>query len=104
MYFVLELTCVVVCVLLCTRYGLLQQFSTYFRKLKEIGVYGLYIQTIFISCDYGKCDQVCSFMRIWSHLIKKFLTENFIFMLHYLMLHYFIIALFHVPLFSCCTN
>ena len=29
---------------------------------------------------FSKCDQICcSFLRIWSHLLKKFLTENFSF-------------------------
>ena len=27
----------------------------------------------------SKCDQIRSFLRIWSHLLKKSLTENFIF-------------------------
>ena len=27
----------------------------------------------------GKCDQIPSFLRIWSHLLKKFLMQNFIF-------------------------
>ena len=27
----------------------------------------------------SKCDQIRSFPRIWSHLLKKFLIENFIF-------------------------
>ena len=27
----------------------------------------------------SKCDQILSFLRIWSHLLKKFLMENFIF-------------------------
>ena len=27
----------------------------------------------------GKCNQVRSFLRIWSRLLKKFLMENFIF-------------------------
>ena len=27
----------------------------------------------------SKCDQICSFLRIWSHLPKKSLIENFIF-------------------------
>ena len=27
----------------------------------------------------SKCDQIRSFLRIWSHLLKKFLVENFIF-------------------------
>ena len=28
---------------------------------------------------FSKCDQNHSFLRIWSHLVKKSLTENFIF-------------------------
>ena len=28
---------------------------------------------------FGKCDQTRSFLQIWSHLLKKFLTENFSF-------------------------
>ena len=28
---------------------------------------------------FSKCDQICSFLRIWSHLLKKFLTESSIF-------------------------
>ena len=28
---------------------------------------------------FTKCDQIRSFLRIWSHLLKKFLMENFIF-------------------------
>ena len=28
---------------------------------------------------FSKCDQIRSFQRIWSHLLKKFLMENFIF-------------------------
>ena len=27
----------------------------------------------------SKCDQICSFLRIWSHLQKKSLMGNFIF-------------------------
>ena len=27
----------------------------------------------------SKCDQIPSFLWIWSHLLKKFLIENFIF-------------------------
>ena len=27
-----------------------------------------------------KYDQICSFLRIWSHLLKKYLMENFIFL------------------------
>ena len=28
---------------------------------------------------FSKCNQICSFMRIWPHLLRKFLMENFIF-------------------------
>ena len=39
--------------LLCTHYGPLQCFSTYFRKLKEIGVLRPIFPDYVISCDYG---------------------------------------------------
>ena len=28
---------------------------------------------------FSKCDQIRCFLRIWSHLLKKYLMENFIF-------------------------
>ena len=28
---------------------------------------------------FRECDQIRSFLQIWSHLLKKSLTENFIF-------------------------
>ena len=28
---------------------------------------------------FSQCDQIRSFQQIWSHLLKKSLTENFIF-------------------------
>ena len=28
---------------------------------------------------FSKCDQIRSFLRIWSHLLKKSLIESFIF-------------------------
>ena len=35
---------------------------------------------------FSKCDQIGSFLRIWSHLLNKSLMENFIFCpLHYLL-------------------
>ena len=34
----------------------------------------------FLNKDFfSKCDQIRSFQRIWSHLLKKSLLENFIF-------------------------
>ena len=32
-----------------------------------------------IKVFFSKCDQIRSFLRIWSHLLKKSLKENFIF-------------------------
>ena len=34
----------------------------------------------------SKCDQTRSFLQIWSHLLKKYVTENFVFcaVSHYL--------------------
>ena len=29
--------------------------------------------------SFSKCDEICSFMRIWSNLLKKSLIENSIF-------------------------
>ena len=31
---------------------------------------------------FSECDQICSFLRIWSHLLKKSLMENFVFCVH----------------------
>ena len=31
----------------------------------------------FIKDFFSKCDQICSFLWIWSHLLKKSLMENF---------------------------
>ena len=33
----------------------------------------------FIKDLFSKCDQIPSFLRIWSHLLKKLLMEHFIF-------------------------
>ena len=33
----------------------------------------------FIKDFFSKCDQIRSFLRIWSHLLEKYLMENFIF-------------------------
>ena len=33
----------------------------------------------FIKDFFSKCDQIRSLLRIWSHLLKKFLLKNFIF-------------------------
>ena len=34
---------------------------------------------------FSKCDQICCFLQIWSHLLKKSLMENFIFCTMYML-------------------
>ena len=34
----------------------------------------------FLKDFFSKCDQIRSFLRIWSHLLEKSLMENFIFL------------------------
>ena len=51
-------------VLLCTHYGLLQCFSTYFRKLKEIGVLRPIFPDYIISCDYAVLETLNDVTRI----------------------------------------
>ena len=35
---------------------------------------------------FSKCDQIRSFQRIWSHLLKKSVIENFVFSVVYYVL------------------
>ena len=41
--------------------------------------YNAQIMKFSIKDFFSKCDQICSFLRIWSHLLKKSLMEYFIF-------------------------
>ena len=34
----------------------------------------------FMKDIFSKCDQICGKLRVWSHLLKKSLMKNFIFM------------------------
>ena len=34
---------------------------------------------------FSKCEQICRKLRVWSHLLKKSLMENFIFCAVYLL-------------------
>ena len=47
---------------LCTHYGPLQCFSTYFRKLKEIGVLRPIFPDYVISCDYGLKEHIAAWL------------------------------------------
>ena len=42
---------------------------------------------------FSKCDQVCSFLRIWSHVLKKPVMQNFIFVSY----GYFICLSYYCP-------
>ena len=57
--------------------------SLYFSKEKEllIHVVGVTSQKLKFSIEdfFSKCDQIRRKLRIWSHLMKKFIMENFIF-------------------------
>ena len=45
-----------------------------------------------IKCSFSKCDQIRSILRIWPHLLKKFLMGNFIFSVQ--QLHAFVSNIF----------
>ena len=49
-------------VLLYTHYGPLQRFSTYFRRLKEIGVLRPIFPDYVISCDYGLKEHIAAWL------------------------------------------
>ena len=66
-------------VLLCTHYGPLQWFSTYFRKLKQIGVLRPIFPDYVFSCNYDQTYQ--NFLKIsWInrslHTLKIFFPNN----------------------------
>ena len=51
---------------------------------------------------FDKCDQVCSFMWIWSHLLKKSLMENFFFCAFHIISYHIILHIlcFHLSYFE----
>ena len=60
----------------------LQALLLFVRMIKA-----LHKKWISIKDFYSKCDQIRGFLCIWSHLLKKFLIENFTFFL-FLTIHY----------------
>ena len=76
-------------VLLCTHYGPLRCFSRYFRKLKEIGVYGPYFQTMLFLVTMFWVIPIILIPCIWiSHFclfinlsVMQFISNMFIFLL-----------------------
>ena len=63
-------------VLLCTHYGSLQCFSTYFRKLKEIGVLRPIFPDYVISCDYGYDNLTCICIKDQKVELKELRNYN----------------------------
>ena len=52
----------------------------YFRWYVPLHFYSTAQKIKFSIKDFfSKCDQICSFLWIWSHLLKKSFAENFIF-------------------------
>ena len=49
------------------------------RDLQTFGNNTAQRMKLFIKDFFSKCDQICSFLQIWSHLLKKALVEDFIF-------------------------
>ena len=48
-------------------------------KIESHKQFTLHKNEVFIKDFFSKCDQIGSFLRIWSYLLKEFLTENYIF-------------------------
>ena len=49
------------------------------KNLNALGTHTAQQMKFSIKDFFSKCDQIRSFLRIWSHLLKKSLMENFIF-------------------------
>ena len=48
-------------------------------NILTMGIFNAQNMKFSIKDFFNKCDQTRSFLRIWSHFVKKSLMENFIF-------------------------
>ena len=62
----------------CDVCGVIGQYGPSPSTHKGLTLYWHYIENK-VKDFFSKCDQIYSFLRIWSHLLKKSLMENFIF-------------------------
>ena len=62
-----------------TDYLTLENDNLYTDMIKWIFHYTAQKMKFTITDFFSKCDQIRSFLRIWSHLLKKYVMENFIF-------------------------
>ena len=49
------------------------------KMCKYINIHNSQKMKFSIKDFFSKCDQIRSFLKIWSHFLKKSLRENFIF-------------------------
>ena len=49
------------------------------KMCKSINIHNSQKMKFSIKDFFSKCDQIHSFLQIWSHFLKKSLRENFIF-------------------------
>ena len=63
----------------CSSLGKAARNELYELRLKEKNIHTAQKMKFFIKDFLSKCDQIRRKLRIWSHLLKKSLMENFIF-------------------------
>ena len=73
-----NITLGIVCKLLSYEFMFLEIANS--SEIMSLHVYSTAQKMKFSIKDFfSKCDQICNLLRIWSHLLNKSLTENFIF-------------------------
>ena len=60
------------------QYDTFQNITFNTKVTKTFGHISLHPLQFYIKDNFIKCDQIHIFMRIWSHLLKKSVMENFI--------------------------
>ena len=87
--------------LYCKRYCIYKK--VYHKWLTGSKIHTTHNMKFSIKNFFSKCDQIHSFLRNWSHLLKKSLTENFIFRAVYLFIFLFVLHnIYHnVRIFLC---
>ena len=64
----------------CSSLGKAARNELYELRLKEKNIHTAQKMKFFIKDFLSKCDQIRRKLRIWSHLLKKSLMENSIFL------------------------
>ena len=74
-----QLNMVICPILECSHHITTSQFICIASPLTDIATFTAQEMKFSIKDFFSKCDQIHSFLRIWSHLLKKSLMETFIF-------------------------